>query len=259
MPDSPGDHPRIALLALGAVLAGCSLAPPAAAVPYPAGCQVLEFSARRCAAVVEKARESLTEEPAGIGLLEGVPDSGSLSRHQVARVVFTLANGSTLVQAVDCVGIPSGPDDAVCQEPRLTVVSQVDHDVPCAGEPPDGCPSPIVPDAAAVALSKPLQVPRVDVPIDAIGHREVKVGDLTVPNGYVSAVEARVVNDQPTDFWISDTILLDLRPDPGRPPFGNVYNRPLVDGVEHAELWLVFDVSEASPGAVLHLADVVAR
>jgi hypothetical protein len=35
--------------------------------------------------------------------------------------------------------------------------------------------------------------------------------------------------------------------------------RPLVAGVEQATLWLVFDVTEASPGAVLRLADIVVQ
>jgi hypothetical protein len=250
---------RIIPAVLAVAAAGCSLLPAAGAVPYPDGCEGFGFSARRCAAIVAKARESLTTEPAQIELLEPEQDSATPGGNQVARVAFTLADGSRVVTPVTCVGVPDGPQDSVCQEPRLATLSRVDHDVPCAGEPPDGCPSQIVPSEAAVAASKPLEIAALDVPIDGVGHHEVKVGDLTLPNGYVTRVEARVVNDQPDNFWIADGIVLDLRPDAGRPPFGNVYERPLVEGVEHAELWLVFDVTEASPGAVLHLADVVAR
>ena len=254
-----GHRMFLAMVTQAAALGGCSLVPAAAPVTYPAGCHAFGFSERRCAAIVAEARGSLQEEPTRIELLEAEQGSVSLGGNQVARVVFTLDDGSTVVEPVTCVGVPDGPDDWVCQEPRLGVGSAVSHDVPCPGEPPDGCPSQIVPDGAASAASKALQVAALDVPIDGIGHREVKVGDVTLPNGYVSVLDARVVNDQPDDFWIGGTILLELRSDPGRPPFGNVYERPLVPGAEHAELWLVFDVTEASTGAVLHLADIVAR
>jgi hypothetical protein len=78
-----------------------------------------------------------------------------------------------------------------------------------------------------------------------------------LPNGYVTTLDARILNDRPDDFWVHDGIKLDLRPDdPSRPPFGNVYQREPVEGAEAATLWLVFDVTDAQPGAVLHLADI---
>ena len=71
---------------------------------------------------------------------------------------------------------------------------------------------------------------------------------------------AAIADERPTDFWIDEPIRLELRPsDPTRPAFGNVYERGTIEGVEDATVWLVFDVTEVSPGAVLHLVDVEVR
>ena len=89
---------------------------------------------------------------------------------------------------------------------------------------------------------------------------EVKVGDVGLPNGYVTALRAAVGDTHPTDFWLDEPIRLELRPsDPSRPPFGSVYDRGTVEGVEDASVWLVFDVTEVSPGAVLRLTDIDVR
>jgi hypothetical protein len=254
----------IATIVLAAALAGCALIGNDTPRPYPAGCVSLGFSARRCSAIVARARDgaapSLDGGVASVGLLGPAADSTNLGHHQVARVVFGLRDGTTVVQPVVCVGVPAGPDDAVCQEPRLAVRSVVSHDVPCSGDAPAGCPSQIVPDPVAAAAAHPLRLSTLDVPIEGTGRHEVEVGAVGLPNGYVTRIDATVVNDQPADFWISGGILLDLRPsDATRPPFGSVYLRPLVAGAEQATLWLVFDVTEASPGAVLHLADIVVQ
>jgi hypothetical protein len=252
------------ILTFGAVgaamtwLGACGLLGAPASVPYPEGCATRGFSERRCAGIVDEARRDAPPDPVGIALLAPEADSIGLGGGQVARVSFTYADGSTVVTPVLCIGVPAGPDDAACIEPTLAITSAVSHDVPCAGEPPDGCPSAIVPDQAALAESRPLRIAALDIPIDGIGHKEIRVGGVLLPNGYVTSVDARIVNDQPDDFWLQDSISLDLRPDdPGRPPFGNVYERALVDGPEPATLWLVFDVTEAEPGAVLHLANIV--
>jgi hypothetical protein len=59
---------------------------------------------------------------------------------------------------------------------------------------------------------------------------------------------------------MDEPIRLEVRPtDPSRPPFGNVYERGTIDGVEEATVWLAFDVTEVSPGAVLRLVDIDVR
>jgi hypothetical protein len=250
-------------LVMSALVGGCGLLPGARG-PYPDACASFEFSPRRCAAIVEAARESaatrLVSDPVAIELLAPTRDSADLGGYELVRVAFELADGTSVVEPVVCVGVPGGPGDAVCQEPRLAIATNVDHDVPCSGEPPEGCPSPIVPDPAAVQAARPLRLPALVVPIEGLGRHEVELGRVGLPNGYVTRLDATIVNDQPTDFWITSWIRLELRPeDAARPPFGNVYMRPLADGVEDATAWLVFEVTEASPGAVLELADIVAE
>ena len=259
----PWAIPAAIAIAIVAFVSGCGQVAGAAPVSYPAGCDSFGFSARRCAAIVDRARETaggrLAGAPVSIGLEAPDESTNRLGGGEIARVVFGLADGTRLVEPVVCVGVPAGPGDAVCQEPRLVVTSSVSHDVPCTGEPPAGCPSQIVPDARAVDAARPLRLATTDIPIAGHGRQAVELGTVGLPNGYVSRIEAHVVNDQPSDFWVADaTVRLELRPaDPTRPPFGDVYERPLVDGVEEATAWLVFDVTEASPGAVLHLADIV--
>lgn len=260
---SAGARWTLVSLAMSALVGGCALLPVARG-PYPDACASFEFSPRRCSAIVEAARESaadrLVSDPVRIELLAPTRDSTNLGGYELVRVVFEVADGTSVVEPVVCVGVPRGPGDAVCQEPRLAIATNVDHDVPCSGEPPEGCPSPIVPDPAAVQVARPLRLPALDVPIEGLGHHEVELGRVGLPNGYVTRLDATIVNGQPTNFWITPAIRLELRPeDAARPPFGNVYMRPLVDGVEEATAWLVFEVTEASPGAVLKLADIVAE
>ena len=174
------------------VLAGCDALSGPGGAPYPASCGSFEFSERRCAAVVARARQTaagqVTSEPVGIGLLHSEDGSAQLGGYQVARVVFTLSDGTRVVEPVMCIGVPDGPGDAVCQEPFISVQGDASHDVPCTGEPPEGCATPIALDPAAVAAARPLQLATFDVPLDHVGHHEVKVGDVGLPNGYVDRV-----------------------------------------------------------------------
>lgn len=59
---------------------------------------------------------------------------------------------------------------------------------------------------------------------------------------------------------IPDGVRLEIEPtDPLRPPFGNVYERGLIAGVEEVVAHLRFDVVAAPAGAVLQVRDVVVR
>jgi hypothetical protein len=254
----------LAILVATGLLAGCDALSGPGGAPYPASCGSFEFSERRCAGIVARARQTaadqLTSEPVAIGLLHQEDGTAQLGGYQVARVVFTLPDGSRVVEPVMCIGVPDGPGDAACWEPFISVQSAVSHDVPCAGEPPDGCATPIALDPEAVAAARPMQLPAFDVPLDHLGHYEIEVGEVGLPNGYIDELRAAVAEERPADFWIDEPIRLEVRPkDPSRPPFGDVYARGRTDGVEDATVWLVFDVTEASPGAVLHLVDIDVR
>jgi len=206
------------------------------------------------------ASDRLVEEPISIAL--SPPDQGeaSLGGGEVVRIVFALPDGEIVVQPVSCIGIPNGPNDAACQEPFVEIRGGANHDVPCEGEPPDGCATPIVLDPEAVAAARPLRLAAFDIPLERLGHHEVEVGRVGLPNGYVTELQAAVGDAHPTDFWVGDAIRLELRPtDPDRPPFGNVYERGTIEGVEEAGVWLVFDVTELSPGAILRVVDIAVR
>jgi len=254
----------LSALVVAGVVAGCDMLSGPGGAPYPASCASFEFSERRCAAIVARARQTaadeVSSEPLGIGLLHPENGSAQLGGYQVARVVFTQSDGTRVVEPVMCIGIPDGPGDAVCQEPSIGIAGGANHDVPCTGEPPEGCATPIVLDPEAVAAAHPLQLATFDVPLDHIGHYEVRVGEVGLPNGYLDVARAGVAEERPIDFWMDEPIRLEIRPsDPDRPPFGNVYDRGTVEGVEDASVWLVFDVTEVSPGAVLHLVDIDVR
>ena len=47
--------------------------------------------------------------------------------------------------------------------------------------------------------------------------------------------------------------------DPSRPPFQNIYERGVWDQPETVRVLLVFDVTETSPGASIHVTDVLVR
>ena len=96
----------------------------------------------------------------------------------------------------------------------------------------------------------------LDVPIDRLGRYEINVGQSGLPNGYLSKRQFIVPDTRPTDFWIRGGIYLDLRPPIGRPPVGSVYRDPF-KGTEPVDVFLVFEVTETSPGAVLKIRDLV--
>ena len=73
-----------------------------------------------------------------------------------------------------------GPPTLVCSEtPGIQAVDLHNGywDVPCTGEPPDGCPSPIVPPTGAAARgARALRLATLDVPVGEVGHHEVEIG-----------------------------------------------------------------------------------
>ena len=257
-----------ALIAAVAVVAGCALLPPARAGggADPTGCAALKFSERRCQAVVARARDEAAigaQIVTGFKVLPRTDDnSARLGGQMVARVRFDLAAGANVVQEVWCTGVGS-VDDLACQDdPQIMLTGGVDHDIPCFGENPAGDPSdcatlPPTPPPAAMAAAQPLRVGVLDIPLDHVGKYEIEVGQAGLPNGYLSRREFKLADGRPTNFWINGGVLLDVRPTiHGRPPVGSIY-RDGFKGTEAVAVFLVFDVTETSPGAVLKVRDLV--
>ena len=107
----------LAILAAAASLAGCSVFANVGPVPYPDGCASLGLSPRRCAAIVARAREEASSAvraaTASVTLLGPDAGTGNHESRQVARVVFHLADGTSVVQPIVCVGVPGGPQLAI--------------------------------------------------------------------------------------------------------------------------------------------------
>ena len=228
--------------------------------PYPDACAQWSYSARRCEAIVDMARERAQVAEADVRAITLLPFDRqvNLGGGQVALVRFELANGAVVDQEAWCVGVSMG---RACNEvAEIGVSGGLDRDVPCDGEPPAGCATqPPTPDPDAIAAAKGLTVGALDIPLDHEGPYEVEVGAATLPNGYLSARSATLAESRPDTFWIDDGVRLEVRPDlPGRPPVGSIYRDPF-DGLEPVTVFLVFDVTDLDAPSILQVRDIVVR
>ena len=244
-----------------------TLGPSASSSMPISGCEAMGFSSSRCAAVVARARVSAEPpSPANevIAATVGPPPAPqfSLGSFPLAEVRLALVGGGTAQVVVRC-GLP-GPSDRACNpEARIYIFGGVDHDVPCGAEEggPDNPCATLPPTArpGSVAAAQPLRVATFDIPLGRTGRYELLVGAASLPDGVLTERSARLVDDTPTTFWIDDGVRIDVRPDdPSRPPIGSIYRDPY-DGVEPVHVWLVFDVVDVGPGAVLQVRDLVIR
>jgi hypothetical protein len=177
--------------------------------------------------------------------------------------LVTLRDGSAHEVSMDCSGIPALQCRDAPQLQARSVTMGGYFDTPCAGEPPDGCATPVPPpDVEALPAAVALEVARLDIPIDHDGNFEVAVGEAGLPNGRLAVADFAFVSpDWPSDIVIADgMVILEVRSldDPSR-AFANVHEHGRVEGVERVEGLLVFDVLRHDPGAVLSVRDVVVR
>jgi hypothetical protein len=228
--------------------------------PYPEACAQWSYSARRCDAIVDRAAtEASVPDPEirAVRLLPFERGPGSVGHGQVALVQFELVDGTTIDQGVWCVGVDMS---RTCNESaEISVGGGVDHDVPCAGEPPEGCATlPPTPDPDAVAAAKPLRIDTLDVPLDHEGPYEVRLGTAMLPNGYLSELAIDIADRSPDTFWM-ESAGLQVRPDiPGRPQVGSIYRDPF-DGPEPVTVFLIFDLTSLDSPSVLQVRDIVVR
>lgn len=230
---------------------------------YPDSCESLGFAPRQCAAIVARAARDARVDPgqiASIEVLPPPPQGASLGGSAIAQVRFGLTNGQTRTEDLWCLGVGSDADLACRADPRIGITIGVDHDVPCTGAAPKGCATlPPAPRPKSVATATPLWIDVLDIPLERVGHYRIKVGTATLPDGVLSERSARLADTQPTAFWLEDRVRLEVQPaDPNRPPIGNIYRDPF-DGDEPVDVFLIFDVTETSPGAVLGVRALVIR
>ena len=203
----------IAGLLVAAAAAACSVGPLAegtAARPAAPGggaspCASV-FSADRCDAILTMAAESLGVADDAVTAIEIAPDptprtdgiletrSGSAGIGVIARVA-----GATRDVRL-CMGVAMEP--ACTLEPRLTIHSAIGNgyeDVPCPGEPPAGCATPVPsPDPGAVTAGRPLRIEHVVLPVTSVGHQELRLGTAVLPNGVWTVARAELGDPGPT-------------------------------------------------------------
>jgi hypothetical protein len=174
-----------------------------------------------------------------------------------------LADDGVHEVSMDCGGIAGFQ---CLDEPELRATSPTIagyRDVPCDGEPPDGCASSVPPpDPEARAAAKELRVPRLDIPIDRVGGYEIAVGEATLPNGILTTAEFEFASPEwPSDFTIAEgTVQLTVRSlDHPERLFWNIYDHGWIEGTERVEAILEFDVLHQEPGATFSVEDVVVR
>ena len=229
--------------------------------PYPDACADLGFATRQCAGMVARARSQAGIYPfvaSAIDILPPLDGGGGIGGYMISRVRFHLAGGEERIEEVWCIGIGRGGDDACNSDPTIAIgAGHVDYDVPCTGEAHETCASyPPTPRPGIVAMTSPLRVPVLDIPLDHLGTYRIEVGEVSLPDGAFTNSAASVVDERPTTFWIQGAQLVIEPVDPARPPIGSIFRAPF-DGVERARVFLEFEVTELSPGAVLHVRDIV--
>lgn len=269
--------PRVLLVVLLTLLVmGCDAvaqlapAPPATAQP----CEQV-FSVRRCLAMADVATAFSDKTRDDVDSLEILPDPTpeirdgevilqTLGGAPPIRVRAHLRDGTTLDTEM-CMGLRSGPactDEASEWETTGSLIPSGYHDVPCAGEPPAGCASPIPSiDADVAPDATPIVVPRVSIPIDHVGAYEVPVGEGSLANGILTEATWRLTDPWPIDVTFTDsTPRLELRSlEPDGKPFSNAYEHGWRDGLERIEAVIVFEVKQFDPGASIEVVDVAVR
>jgi hypothetical protein len=232
------------------------------------------FSAVRCRNMTVYAAAKLNVSPDEIFSLGVLPPPTpelvdgqrvliTLSGAAPVDTLLALADGSVHEVSMDCAGIPGFQclDDPRLQATSPTIAGY--RDVPCDGEPPAGCASPVPPpDPEARAAAKELRVPRLDIPIDRVGHYEIAVGEATLPNGILTTAEFAFASPEwPSDFTIAEGVVqLSVRSlDHPERLFWNIYDHGWIEGTERVEAILEFDVLHQEPGATFSVEDVVVR
>jgi hypothetical protein len=264
------------ILVVTALLAGCiASGEPAPAQPQP--CRQL-FNAVRCLAMIDSAAAQLKTTREDITAIDVIPEPTPETRDGEtileARsggppidVRVTLADGSTKGLSMNCGGIAAMSNPACMDEPHLSVYSVTGgsggyHDIPCVGEAPVDCATPVPTIEPAVAAeARALTIGRLDVPLDHVGPYEVHVGEATIPNGILTTAAFALVDDWPPGVTMTSgavSLLIRSLEADGK-PFGNTYEHGWRAGVERVEAILVFTVDRFDPGATLAIRDVVVR
>ena len=256
----------VAIFALALSIAGCGVVGGAlkdAGVPQP--CDRV-FNETRCLAIRDSAASKLHMTREDITAVEIQPDptpeivDGKTILHTTSggkpvELVVTLADGTSRLVTIHCSGIPEDPGCFDDPQLRASSVTQGGyHDFP-----EDATPVPsAAPDAIAGATE--LRIDRLDVPIDHTGINEIRIGELLLPNGQLTAVDFALVDHWPKGITILEGgVSLQVRSLVDGKTIYNIYEHGWRAGTERVEAVLVFNVFRYDPGATLGIRDVVVR
>jgi hypothetical protein len=178
------------------------------------------------------------------------------------RLRIAVADGSTH-DARMCGGLPMGA--ACTDDPHLEARSFTAggyRDVPCAGEPPDGCPTPFPSfEPRALEAAMPLVVTDRTIAIERDGRHEVSLGHASLPNGILTDASFAFAESWPEDVALAGAFgWIEVRSlEPDGKPFDNYYLHGWREGVERVEAFLILDVLWFQPGATLSIRHAVVR
>ena len=262
----------------GSPAAGPTKPPVGVVLPYPDGCPAYGLSERRCAYIVDWARQEAGYDPSADVRYELLGDPAcadgtvvcqvNRTTAFIVRVRVTAPDGRWSDQSVFC-GV-GGQYSLLCTgdpaiDLRLPIPSGYE-DTPCSGEAGDDtaanvCASPVPSaDPEARAQAVPLRGGSLVIPIEHAGPYEVVLGEAELPNGILSDATASLADPAPMDLVVSeDGMRLEITSLDGGPPFVSAYEHGWHPGVEHVEARLVFAVESFEPGAVFEVTDVLVR
>ena len=276
MPSAPSHVPQPSGPAFSSPVASPTLPPPDVALPYPDGCAAYSLSPRRCAYIVDWAKQQAgyaPDESLSVSLL-GDPDCHATNPDAcgairttwfVVRVRLAAQGGSSVDESAFC-GFPGSRNEysLLCWEhPQIKITSPTMNgyrDVPCSSE--NGpCATPLPgPDPDAVKASSPLRIPSLDIPIDHAGAYSLDLGEAVLPNGLLTEASLQLADDAPTNMLVNpDGMNLAIMSLDGGPPFENAYVRGWHAGTERVSVTLTFTVDSFDPGAELQVRDLVVR
>jgi hypothetical protein len=252
---------------VAAIASGCRFIPGAGVAPTPYRC-LDRYSPARCDAILSAAAEQLRVADDDVTGLEIEPDptprpDGVLEIRSGGGLAVRLHVGADERTVQICPGVSRGP--ACTDEPfTWTIDSPIGtgySDVPCAGEPPDGCATLPSLDPDAIEDAVPLRIPSRVIPVPSVGRYEVKLGEASLPNGVLTQAQATLANPNlPGIRLSSDGLVLAVRSlVSGRPSMVNKYEHGWWPGVEPVAVLLIFEARHADPGATIEVRNVLVR
>jgi hypothetical protein len=251
------------------VIAGCGLAPALGSRPPAAAARpcAAVYTTERCQAMLTAAAESLGVADDDVSSIDIDPDptprpDGILETLGGARPIVVRAHvGGTVREVSMCGGIANGPP--CLDAPSWGIGSPIGggyQDVPCAGEPPDGCATALPTlEPKAIAGSRQLRIEHLAIPVGTIGRHEVRLGQAILPNGVLTVAQGGLVDPWPDGVRLSsEGINLEVRSRVAdRQAFTNLYEHGWWPGTEAVDVFLVFDARHVDPGATIEIRDVV--